>query len=358
MYRVGDYVVRLSYGKDILFRITYISPAHVARLKGITYRLITDAPLSDLQPVNGMRLTNNEAAIMNKVQENVEKIIKKRELLKKGLPPTLERIGKVLHLDGDPFYLNLCLKYYKSLGIPAIGEHVPESEQPKKVIDLVKKHSPDILVLTGHDALGKNVKNLKDVTKYKNSKYFIEAVEKVREVNKPQGGLVIIAGACQSYFEKLLEAGADFAASPARVLIHALDPVFVAEKVAFCPFYKVMGVPEALEYTITNYKGMGGYEVLGKLRKGGTIIPVNSKETDETDKLQMVMDEEDGNADNENQYSTDADNINIENFDIDLMTMEQIEAELRKPIFNDTMEEFQDRLLSYIGNTIPMSSMQ
>jgi spore coat assembly protein len=357
MFHVGDYVVRLSYGKDILFRITYISQNHIARLKGITYRLITDAPLSDLQLVNGMRLTSNEAAIMNKVQENVESIIKKRELQKKGSPPTLERIGKVLHLDGDPFYLNLCLKYYKSLGIPAIGEHIPESEQPKKVVDLIKKHSPDILVLTGHDALGKNVKNIKDITKYKNSKYFAEAVEKARDVNKPQGGLVIIAGACQSYFERLLEAGADFAASPARVLIHALDPVFVAERIAFCPFYKVMSVAEALEYTITNYKGIGGYEVLGKLRRGGTIVSVKAKESDEKEKLQIVTGDDNQDVNNQDQDSINLININFEDFDIDKMTMEQIEAELRKPIFNDTIEEFQEKLLSYIGNTIPLSSI-
>lgn len=355
MYRVGDYVVRLSYGKDILFRITYISPTtHIAKLKGITYRLITDAPLSDLQLVHGMRLTNNEAAIMNKVQQNVETIIKKREQQKKGTPPTLERIGKVLHLDGDPFYLNLCLKYYKSLGIPVVGEHVPESEQPKKVVDLLKKHSPDILVLTGHDSLGKNVKNIKDITKYKNSKYFVEAVEKAREFNK-QGGLVIIAGACQSYFEKLLEAGADFAASPARVLIHALDPVFVAERIAFCPFYKVIGVAEALEYTITNYKGIGGYEVLGKLRRGGTIIPVKTKDSEE--KLQIVTQEENPQSQYSDEESLGANIIDSEDFDMEKMTIEQIEEELRKPLFNDTLEEYQEKLSGYVGNTIPFSSI-
>ena len=34
--------------------------------------------------------------------------------------------------------------------------------------------------------------------------------------------LIIVAGACQSHFEALLQAGANFASSPGSVLIHAL----------------------------------------------------------------------------------------------------------------------------------------
>ena len=36
--------------------------------------------------------------------------------------------------------------------------------------------------------------------------------------------LVIFAGACQSHFESLIQAGANFASSPSRVNIHALRP--------------------------------------------------------------------------------------------------------------------------------------
>ncbi len=41
---------------------------------------------------------------------------------------------------------------------------------------------------------------------------------------------VIFAGACQSYFEAIISAGANFASSPARILIDFLDPIMVAEK--------------------------------------------------------------------------------------------------------------------------------
>lgn len=38
-------------------------------------------------------------------------------------------------------------------------------------------------------------------------------------INKKGKKLVIFAGACQSYFEAIISAGANFASSPARILI-------------------------------------------------------------------------------------------------------------------------------------------
>ncbi len=43
---------------------------------------------------------------------------------------------------------------------------------------------------------------------------------------------VIFAGACQSYYEGIMMAGANFASSPARILIDFMDPIIVAEKIA------------------------------------------------------------------------------------------------------------------------------
>jgi len=54
-------------------------------------------------------------------------------------------------------------------------------------------------------------------------------------------------GACQSFFEALMEAGSDFASSPGRILIDFIDPIIVAEKVAttdiniFVSSYDVIG---------------------------------------------------------------------------------------------------------------------
>jgi len=66
---------------------------------------------------------------------------------------------------------------------------------------------------------------------YRNSRFFIKAVEEARKVNNKKD-LVIFAGACQSYYEGLMIAGANFASSPARILIDFMDPLIVAEKIA------------------------------------------------------------------------------------------------------------------------------
>ena len=334
MFTVGDYVVRLSYKRDILFRITYISPNQTARLKGISYRVVADAPLADLELAEGMRYTSKEDSVMSTIENTVQTIIKKRADEQKGKHPTFQKTGTVLHIDGDAFYLNLCLKYYKMLDIPAIGEHVSEAEQPKKIKYFLEKYNPDILVLTGHDALNKNHKSLYDINEYRNSSYFVEAVKKARILKPSMADLVIFAGACQSYFEEILAAGADFAASPGRVLIHALDPVFIVERIAQCPFYKVLPIDEALEYTITKFKGLGGYEILGKCRRGGPV----ATEVEDV----KVQDEEEKEE-------------KVEKVNSKRMTKEEIEKELLRPLFTDSASEFENKMQSYINRCSPIS---
>lgn len=55
---------------------------------------------------------------------------------------------------------------------------------------------------------------------------------------------------------------------PVRVLIHAYDPVFIAEKVAYTPFYQLINIKEAINDTITGTDGLGGIETHGRLRLG------------------------------------------------------------------------------------------
>lgn len=326
MFSVGDYVVRISYNRDVMFRIAYILPNQAARLKGVSYRIIADAPLSDLEIVEGMRYTSQENSIMSTIDSTVEGILKKREELQKGKSIGFQKTGTVLHIDGDAFYLQLCLKYYKKLNIPAIGEHVTESEQPKKIKYLIEKYSPDILVLTGHDALNKNCKSIYDISEYRNSSYFIESVKRARSIKPTMDSLVIFAGACQSYFEEILASGADYAASPGRILIHALDPVFIVEKIAYCPFYKVLTVEEALENTITKFKGLGGYEILGKSRKGGPIV--NEK---------VKIDGNEKNIEtNEKTYKRQLD-------------MTDIQRQLAMPLFKDSNYEFKNKMQDYFN---------
>ena len=271
---VGDYVVRISYNRDILFKVIEIKPNGIVKLKGISYRVIADAPLSDLELAGGMRFTSKENDLMEQIQTTVKNLVLEKKIMKDKHKPILQKTGKVLHIDGDSFYLNLCMKYYDILGVNAIGENVLEFEQPRKISSLLQKHNPDILVLTGHDSLNKKYRNLFDINEYKNSKYFVEAIKEARRVNQVSKQLIIFAGACQSYFEALLEAGADYAASPERVLIHALDPVFIVERIAYCPFNQVLPIEEAIKNTVTKFRGVGGYEILGVARKGGPVVGI------------------------------------------------------------------------------------
>lgn len=271
---VGDYVVRISYNRDILFKVLEIKPNGIVKLKGISYRVIADAPLSDLELAGGMRFTSKENDLMEQIQTTVKNLVIEKKIIKDKHKPILQKTGKVLHIDGDSFYLNLCMKYYDILGVNAVGENILEFEQPRKIGSLLQKHNPDILVLTGHDSLNKKYRNLFDINEYKNSKYFIEAIKEARRVNQVSKQLIIFAGACQSYFEALLEAGADYAASPERVLIHALDPVFIVERIAYCPFNEVLPIEEAIKNTVTKFRGVGGYEILGVARKGGPVVGI------------------------------------------------------------------------------------
>ena len=74
----------------------------------------------------------------------------------------------------------------------------------------------------------KNGSNYNNIYNYRNSKYFINTVRNARTWGASSEKLVIFAGACQSYFEGIMNAGADFASSPGRILIDFVDPLIVA----------------------------------------------------------------------------------------------------------------------------------
>ena len=66
----------------------------------------------------------------------------------------------------------------------------------------------------------------------------------------------------------MLDAGANFASSPNRVLIHCLDPVFVCEKIAYTKINEVVSIQDVIENTITGIRGIGGLQTRGKYREG------------------------------------------------------------------------------------------
>lgn len=277
---IGDTVVRKSYGKDITFKIIDINETengHVYTLKGINLRVIADAPEEDLEEVVENSLGEKEKILNRKVNTSIKNILISRMDVSKSyrIPKinvnkelTFGRPGKILHVDGDAEYLEVCLKVYKKLELDAIGKVVAEKDQPTEVPNLVKQIKPDIVVITGHDAITKGTRDYMDINNYRNSKYFVQTVSELRNYEPNYDDLVIFAGACQSHYEAILDAGANFASSPSRVLIHCLDPVFVCEKIAYTNIEKVVSIQEALENTITGTKGIGGLQTRGKYREG------------------------------------------------------------------------------------------
>ncbi|HET7658650.1 MAG TPA: sporulation peptidase YabG [Bacillales bacterium] len=279
----GDIVARRSYGCDVLFRVVRILEQEAkAELSGEELRLFADAPIEDLVPISSEELQERQKKIKKREIDSYRLFRQDYQLLKMKREYSatggyaredlyFELPGKVLHIDGDPNYLKKCLDLYDKLGVPVYGQYLKETEMPKGVTAWVEKIKPNILVLTGHDAYLKNKGATTDLNAYRHSRDFVTAVQEARSVVRHPDHLVIFAGACQSHFEALIRAGANYASSPSRVNIHALDPVYIAAKVSLTSFMDRIKVWEALRNTITGEKGLGGIETKGILRTGMPI---------------------------------------------------------------------------------------
>jgi spore coat assembly protein len=278
--KVGDIVARKSYGFDIFFKVVGIkngSSGRILTLKGISYRIEADAPESDLviQPDNKVReyryksfepAERKARSIHASRQRGIQKKYFYRDTPKDN--KRFSKQGKILHIDGDKDYLETCLKEYEKLTVEAFGEYVPEKDQPSKVYSLLQKHNPDILILTGHDGVLKGNENYLDIKNYRNSKYFIDGVKEARRYDNDMDNLIIFAGACQSMYNEIIKAGANFASAPKRVLIHALDPVLVGHKIAVAGIERIIEPQEVINATITGRDGIGGVQTRGKNRDG------------------------------------------------------------------------------------------
>lgn len=288
--QVGDIVGRSSYQCDLLFRITSISEDQIAELAGEDMRLIADAPIDDLVVMSGDEQQERRKKIKEKEKSSYRLFRQDYQLLRHKMEYSatggydkdqsyFRLPGKVLHVDGDPYYLNKCLELYKKLNVPVFGIHMKETEMPEKVPALLEEVAPDILVITGHDAYIRSKGEKTDLQAYRHSKYFVRTVKDARKKNPNLDQLMIFAGACQSHFESLIRAGANFASSPSRVNIHALDPVYIVSKVSFSSFYDRINVWEVLRNTITGDDGLGGVETTGFLRTG---MPLKDSESNST----------------------------------------------------------------------------
>ena len=140
----GDVVGRISYGKDIIFKIKRIinlkNEKKIAILKGITERIEADSDIEDLYLIS-----------KDKVEQELEKLDRKilnRITKEENKRAEIAINGKILHLDGDRRYSEKSLRYYQKMGLQAIVKNIPENRQPKMVYNLLMYYNPDILVIT------------------------------------------------------------------------------------------------------------------------------------------------------------------------------------------------------------------
>jgi len=243
-FKKGDYVTRKSYDNDTVFKIINIK-SNIYFLKGLDVRLLADAPGKDLVKV---KQVEEEENFIEKVKD--ELILDRSDFF--YLP------ARILHFDGDEDYLSRCLKFYKEAGVMAIGKRVHEIDLASNLKPMLEEYKPDIVIITGHDAYYRKKGNVEDIKNYKNTENFVKAVREARKFEKSHEKLVIIAGACQSYYEELIKSGANFASSPKRVNIHALDPAIIAVTIALTERNKEVDLINLLEKTKYGKDGMGG----------------------------------------------------------------------------------------------------
>ena len=254
-FKEGDLVTRISHKHDIVFKIEKIE-GNIVYLKGINVRLLADSYIDDIV-ISDNSVVDDE--------EIIQRSVKDLDIDRNNyfyIP------GKILHIDGDSDYLNRCMIFYENMGVKANGIALKENTISSKIVDLVIEYRPDIVVITGHDAYYSKSGNKKEGKSYQNSDNFISAIKELRKYEKNQDKLIIIAGACQSNYEELIKAGANFASSPKRINIHALDPAVIAASLAFARKNKSIDLLDTLKKTKYGSDGIGGIITNGTMYVG------------------------------------------------------------------------------------------
>ena len=253
MFQIGDLVTRKSYDNDIIFRIIAIDDNNYI-LKGEVVRLYADSPKEDLK----IYVDDDKDDFAPEI-DNFRNLDRNEYFY---LP------GKIVQFDSDKFYLDRCIKFYKDMHLEAYGIKVKENEIEEVITETLEKYKPDIVVITGHDFLKKHAKDKTKIENYQNSENFVNAIKKARIYEKNQDKLIIISGACQSNYEELIKAGSNFASSPKRINIHALDPAIIASCVALSPVNKEIDLISLIDKTHYGSAGMGGIITNGTMYVG------------------------------------------------------------------------------------------
>lgn len=255
-FKVGDLVTRNSHGNDVIFKIIFIDGNSV-NLKGLNVRLEANSDISDLEKYNNEDIEHEES-FLKRIDET----------------PPLDRSdyfylpGKILHIDSDSDYLSRCLDYYDKANVWSMGINEKEENISDNIKGWLNKYKPNIVVITGHDAYYKRKGALEDINAYKNSVYFADAIKKAREYEGSHEKLIVIAGGCSSCYEELIKAGANFASSPKRINIHALDPAVIATQMSLSDINKNIDLKTILDKTKYGKDGIGGIITKGCMYVG------------------------------------------------------------------------------------------
>ena len=252
---IGDYVTRISYKHDMVFKVVDIIE-EICYLKGVNVRLLADSDISDL------------VKIEYTVSDDKEVIERIKETTNLDRDDYFYLPGKILHIDADNEYLERCLRYYNSINLMAMGICENEFDVSSNIKKYLEEYNPNILVITGHDAYYNKKGSKDDINSYKNSLNFVSAVKEARKFEKSHEKLIIIAGACQSDYEELIKAGANFASSPKRINIHALDPAIIASQMSLSDINQDIDLKNIISSTKYGKDGIGGIITKGTMYKG------------------------------------------------------------------------------------------
>ena len=241
--KIGDQVTRISHEHDILFKIVGFE-GDIVFLKGVDLRLVADSYVDDLVKVLDHKENDDKSIIEKNVRDlNIDR------------SQYFYLPGKILHIDGDNDYLERCMKFYEDMNVKANGIALKEIEMPNKILALLEEFQPDIVVVTGHDAYYSKKDDMKDNNNYQNTINFIDAVKVARKYEKSHDKLIIIAGA-------------NFASSPKRINIHALDPAIIASSLALSDRNKSIDLIHLIEKTKYGKDGIGGIITNGTMYVG------------------------------------------------------------------------------------------
>ena len=246
---IGSYVGRKKYNKDIAFRvsdiITNADNEEIYMLRGAFTRIIADTHKEDLENID--------------IKDYEEPTSEQLHLYLSSLNVDEDRLRqvKILYIDADSKIAKSTTDQFDIYGLNYNCYVMSESQQPSRIRELLEKHNPSVTVITGHD----NIKRDKDITSleegYVNSKYFYQSTKIAREFNPNVNDMFIITGACATFYEKMMEAGANCATSTSRINISSSAMTDIIIYMVYYMLGYPLPIKTMLDSTIHSIYGFG-----------------------------------------------------------------------------------------------------